>query len=397
MTSCLADLVCGRKPRYPRSTWLKFVVTKIGTEPDSPNRQEGANSCEVLWLIANKPPGWLGRVLDILTFEEWYHRARPFMANEAMTKEPVYATLHGRPPGIFGAVATEMGHSAAGPCFASARSQAARVALGLAVKPARRIVDHKKGAKEGCVLIGTAKPKTGLRYVAGAGQRSFVRAGKKVTGKVEFVDSITLPVTAAQILGQSYPRGREKDLADLYDGFLRRWPGLHPFGLSPDQVFAFVLLVANLTSASAARTVAGWLRAPSQPYRIDRYSSGGVVTRLVTEQASSTDELMIDAAYESGEIRWATCSDGVRSTQEDQESFEERDAYVCRKVGGTVEHRVAKPSGEIVWRVETTRDGRVIFSSGPSGQALPPTPQGAEPPPVAPEHCPIWMRWLGMC
>lgn len=384
MTQCLAALVWRRPLPWPRSTWAQFVETSIGTEPSSPNRQEGANACEALWLMnEGKSPG---RVREILDFEHWYHTLRPFMANEPMTKEPVYRVLHAYTPGIFSALGAQLTNPAERSAAHSARAHAGWLTLGLAMRPHRRILDHQPGAREGCVLVGTGKPKTGLRYVAQAGQRSFVRAGKSVRGDVEFVDAITCQVIIAQVMGGKdewrYPKKSERTQADLYDGFLRRWPGLHPFALSASQTASIAAFASNPPDPRYAAAIVTLLRAPGEPYRVDRYSGGTVVTLLEGEQSSSTDEVMIDVAYANGEIRWATCSDGVRSTQEDQEGFEETGAYACRKPGSPIVHRVAKPHDEFeAWSVRVDSLGQIAFEApGWQSMNLPETGEVDTPP-----------------
>lgn len=381
MAQCLADVAMKRPPRHG-PIWIPDVDFSPDPNVGSPNKRTVANGLATLTAFDRKDFSTVQKGID------WFSwlSTQGFMLNESMTPEPVYRTLHSYPTLlVYGVAQAIMGDTGAAKEISKLpRSHFGWLLLGTGVSPGRKVLDHHRKDSDGCVLIGQGKPpKSGMIYVACAGMRAWVREGKTTASDFMFTENSAVSVIVAQGLGRRYDMKQEAVQRDCFRGYEMRFPGLFPWALLRREVEIAKSFAADPTDSVSAEVISTWLMAPDLDYAIDRFDQGDVVTAMLETQGSSTDPRMIDAAYRNGEIRQASCSDGIRSTKEPQVVELESVSYAVRRTNGGGEvQRIARPSGRLVHSVRSI-NGRVLFSADGDRGVVHPTPPDAVPPPVS--------------
>lgn len=384
MLDNLADLALRRKPRWGINWLDEYDYSVPQPTPASPNQRTVANG---LQLILNFDAGRTTLVDKSLDWWVWLVK-QPFMQNESMTSEPVYRPMHCYPHLFAYGIAMQRGHVEAAKAAAELlRSHFFWLLLGRIPVPGREVLDHHKGEKDGCTLIGRGNPKFSLPYVAAAGDRVWVREKKHTNSKFMFTRNTAVSTIVA--LGLNDPRVKipksEQNAIDIVAGFETRFNlprfALHPAALNTARLFA-----ADPSNAGIAQQIGQYLLACANDYQIDRYESVDVATVMNETNPSSTDHRMADIGYTNGEIQQASCSDGIRSTKETQVVIEETNSYLVRRTDGK-EQRLTKPRGKKVYSFRC-RNKVVVFERYDhltTPPPLPPTPPEQIPAPVKPK------------
>lgn len=394
------DLLLRRSPTLPPSQWETNYKRPFDIS-ESPNKQMVSNMNLLIWAFEHGDFVTVDAILDWL---EWLAE-QLFMPKECLTGEEVYRSLTALPCLTAAGVAGFRNRPGAFAAAAKlARAHIAWALLGLGPVPGREVADHHlDSVTEPCVLIGTKKAKFPIRRVAQAGKRGWVRNREKnQPKKFQFIEHLAHSVMVYQALDLKIERKVRKACkwpVAAYEAVCKRFPRVYGWCFSAADRLILNRFAEDPTNRSSARLLLDFLMPTSLPVAFWRYADGSVVSLLMRGDSSSTDSLMIDAAYANGEVRMTSADDGLRIPAIRQIAFEETAAFACKAIDGTgPTMRVPKPSAALA-HVIASEDGRtVLVGDGPGDVTAPPpvTPPHAEPPPVS-DPCPIWMRWLGLC
>lgn len=378
LSETLSDLLMKRKPRYGYIWGRTFNIDTYDVA--SPNQQEGANGCEILAAFDRGDMATVERILD------WQCglAERPFMRNEPMSPEPVYRVLTAYGSLAAAGVASRVSAPVHAITRKLPRSHFFWLLLGISNHSGRIVVDHHWGDSDGCILVGTKKPKDQSNHVSCAGARAWIRAGKTTRSDFQFTENPAVRVIVAQGLGRKYRQNVEIVQRDMMAGFISRF-GLNPWCMTNEELSDAMAFASDLTSDAKAESISSYLLAPMIDYGIDRYENEDVVTYAIKNNPSSTDFRMLDASYHQGETQQASCSDGIRSTKEPQHVELETDAYRIHRDDESSELRVPRPYPNLAWSV-TARGGKIAFDDAEPESMIPMTPSDKIPADPSPRH-----------
>lgn len=346
MAEELLQLVSGKVPAT--AEWRTEVPTDYSLR-GSRNKPPVCATAEAFHAYLTGTPSRVLRMLD------WWvgFCDLPLSEGEELTPEEVYRSMMVYSAFAAGALARKVGHrEAEAACLANCAAHVGWLALGAGAGSGRKVTDHHLGdATAPCVLVGDGPFVTHLPYIAQAGMRGWVRNRDGGPQTFHFTESVGLSVIVGQAAGLGFERRLAPWQHDIFEAIKRFCPDVPRLGLSHEQATKLAGFLGEPEDAGRAIDIVGLVKdlAPSEDFEFIRYADASIVTYMLGNHPSSTDDRMVDSWLAGGRTLKASADDGLRSSHLNMTAREHEGSVVVEGGGRSVS--VPLPTVAEAWRV----------------------------------------------